>query len=164
MPEQPHLAPLNAEEQWFCSETTDGGSEFLGSRTEIILHGLTKLLPCLSFSLSDHQNCIPLGMLAPISCQKGLTSPSSAFATPLPVSTNGFRDCHHDRPRLPSLIGQLNSWGGGIWSTQTQCLPLPTGPVQSSAETLCMPLPKCPASQSKNTKRSYNTPPSRGHK
>ncbi|XP_061627176.1 uncharacterized protein chrna9a [Phyllopteryx taeniolatus] len=49
-------------------ETPDGGPEFPQSRPEVVLHGLTELLPYPSFCFSDHQSCIPLGQPVPISC------------------------------------------------------------------------------------------------
>ncbi|KAK0145384.1 hypothetical protein N1851_015733 [Merluccius polli] len=49
-------------------ETPDGGPELLRSRPEVVLHGLTELLPCLGFCLSNRCSCAPLGLPVPACC------------------------------------------------------------------------------------------------
>ncbi|KAK0137932.1 hypothetical protein N1851_025856 [Merluccius polli] len=54
-------------------ETPDGGPEPLRSRPEVVLHGLTELLPCPGFCLSDHRSCAPLGLPVPACCLRSPT-------------------------------------------------------------------------------------------
>ncbi|MEQ2290571.1 hypothetical protein AMECASPLE_004466 [Ameca splendens] len=49
-------------------ETPDGGPELPRSRTEVVFHGLSELLPHQSFCLSNHPSRMLLGLPVPISC------------------------------------------------------------------------------------------------
>ncbi|KAK0138171.1 hypothetical protein N1851_025517 [Merluccius polli] len=54
-------------------ETPDGGPEPLRSCLEVVLHGLTELLPCPGFCLSNHRSCAPLGLSVPACCLQSPT-------------------------------------------------------------------------------------------
>ncbi|KAK0136974.1 hypothetical protein N1851_026840 [Merluccius polli] len=54
-------------------ETPDGGPEPLRSRLEVVLHGLTELLTCPGFCLSDCRSCALLGLPVPACCLRSPT-------------------------------------------------------------------------------------------
>ena len=74
MPEPSQLAPLNVEKQWLYSELLPGDraphSVFKGAphRSVVLLHGLPKLFPHLSFCFRDCPCCRTLGLPVPVSC------------------------------------------------------------------------------------------------
>ncbi|KAK0155355.1 hypothetical protein N1851_002312 [Merluccius polli] len=54
-------------------EMPDGGPEPLRSRPEVVLHGLTELLPCPGFCLSNRHSSAPLGLPVPTCCLRSPT-------------------------------------------------------------------------------------------
>ncbi|KAK0136585.1 hypothetical protein N1851_027270 [Merluccius polli] len=103
-------------------ETPDGGPEPLRSRPEVVLHGLTELLPCPGFCLSNHHSCAPLGLPVPACCLRSPTGQKGPIGLLLQFDGIPHRRCPPagsgiaatagtDHLAATALVGRLNNGG-----------------------------------------------------
>ncbi len=74
-------------------EMLDGGPESLRSHPEVVLHGLTELLPCPGFCLSDRRSRIPLGLSVPACCLRSPTGQKGPIGLLLQLDGIPHRRC-----------------------------------------------------------------------
>ncbi|KAK0145880.1 hypothetical protein N1851_015189 [Merluccius polli] len=82
-------------------ETPDGGPEPLQSRPEVVLHGLTELLPCPGFCLSNRHSCAPLGLPVPACCLRSPTGQKGPIGLLLQFDGIPHRRCPPAVQELP---------------------------------------------------------------
>ncbi|KAK0141075.1 WD repeat-containing protein 73 [Merluccius polli] len=103
-------------------ETPDGGPEPLRSRPEVVLHGLTELLPCPGFCLGNRHNCAPLGLPVPACCLRSPTGQKGPIGLLLQFDGIPHRRCPPagsgiaatagtDHLAATALVGRLNNGG-----------------------------------------------------
>ncbi|KAK0142286.1 Reversion-inducing cysteine-rich protein with Kazal motifs [Merluccius polli] len=103
-------------------ETPDGGPEPLRSRPEVVLHGLTELLPCPGFCLGNRHSCAPLGLPVPASCLRSPTGQKCPIGLLLQFDGIPHRRCPPagsgiaatagtDHLAATALVGRLNNGG-----------------------------------------------------
>ncbi|KAK0132232.1 hypothetical protein N1851_032948 [Merluccius polli] len=103
-------------------ETPDGGPEPLRSRPEVVLHGLTELLPCLGFCLSNRHSCTPLGLPVPACCLRSPTGQKGPIGLLFQFDGIPHRRCPPagsgiaatagtDHLAATALVGRLNNGG-----------------------------------------------------
>ncbi|KAK0146621.1 hypothetical protein N1851_014076 [Merluccius polli] len=88
-------------------ETPDGVPEPLRSRPEVVLHGLTELLPCPGFCLSNRHSCAPLGLPVPACCLQSPTGQKGPIG--LLLQFDGIP--HHRCPPAGSGIAAMAGTG-----------------------------------------------------
>uniref|UniRef100_A0A3B5R389 WD repeat domain 4 n=1 Tax=Xiphophorus maculatus TaxID=8083 RepID=A0A3B5R389_XIPMA len=89
-------------------ETPDGGPESLQSRTEVFLHGLSKLLPRQCFCLSNHLSRMPLRLPVPISCFRSPTGQKGPVGLFLQPDGIPHRRCPPTGTRVAASTGTDN--------------------------------------------------------
>nr|AAF19344.1 unknown [Xiphophorus maculatus] len=89
-------------------EMPDGGPESLRSRTEVFLHGLSKLLPRPSFCLSNHPSRMPLRLPVPISCFRSPTGQKGLVGLFLQPDGIPHRRCPPTGTRVAAATGTDN--------------------------------------------------------
>ncbi|KAK0145239.1 SCL-interrupting locus [Merluccius polli] len=103
-------------------ETPDGGPEPLRSRPEVVLHGLTELLPCPGFCLGNRHSCAPLGLPVPACCLRSPTGQKGPIGLLLQFDGIPHRRCPPagsgiaatagtDHLAATALVGRLNNGG-----------------------------------------------------
>ncbi|KAK0145405.1 Actin filament-associated protein 1-like 1 [Merluccius polli] len=103
-------------------ETPDGGPEPLRSRPEVVLHGLTELLPCPGFCLGNRHSCAPLGLPVPACCLWSPTGQKGPIGLLLQFDGIPHRRCPPagsgiaatagtDHLAATALVGRLNNGG-----------------------------------------------------
>ena len=103
------------------------------SHPNVVLYGLTELLPCSGFCLGDHDSHalvsppVPVCYLRSPTGQKGLIwlLTASLTAQYLLAGSGAATTTGTDHLVAPRLVGRLNRHG--TWSTRTQCPPPPSG-------------------------------------
>ncbi|XP_037835445.1 uncharacterized protein LOC112451521 [Kryptolebias marmoratus] len=86
-------------------KTPYSGPESPQSRMEVFLHSLSKLLPCLSFCLSDHLSCMPLGLPVPVSCFWSPTGQKGLITLLLRPDSIPYRQCPPAGSRVAAATG-----------------------------------------------------------
>ncbi|KAK3564280.1 hypothetical protein QTP86_012001 [Hemibagrus guttatus] len=87
------------------SEAPDGLPEFPQGRLIVLLHGLTELLPDLSFCFHDYLGCSLLGLLVHISCLQGPTSQPGSIGLLLQLDSIPYFWCPPMDSRIPAMTG-----------------------------------------------------------
>ncbi|KAK0134371.1 hypothetical protein N1851_030055 [Merluccius polli] len=82
-------------------ETPDGGPEPLRSRPEVILHGLTELLPCPGFCLTNRHSCAPLGLPVPACCLRSPTGQKGPIGLHFSLTASLTAGVHQRVRELP---------------------------------------------------------------
>ncbi|MEQ2306402.1 hypothetical protein AMECASPLE_007940 [Ameca splendens] len=89
-------------------ETPDGGPELPRSRTEVVFHGLSKLLPCPSFCLRNHPSRMLLELPVPISCFQSPTGQKDPIGLLLQPYSITHRRCPAAGSRIAAMTGTDN--------------------------------------------------------
>ncbi|KAK0138925.1 Dynein heavy chain-like protein [Merluccius polli] len=160
-------------------ETPDGGPEPLRSHPEVVLYGLTELLPCPGFFLSNHRSCAPLGLSVPACCLRSPTGQKGPIGLLLQFDGIPHRRCPPAGSGITATAGTdhlaatapvscLNNGGAehGPLGLNVPCLPrymvkaLPEVGVEAlSDRRLCQTFPTDPHNTFGSARSDRHPPP-----